>query len=225
MIDNIDITIKILDFRFNIELFQNFDRHLFNVFVYNTNQKTFDFHRIIRDFSNICEYTKFTKFHHTLKKLVIKNWLIRFYNQNIDKLNAKSKIVQLHNNLNRIKYQFCHVVFKLNISFFVNFVISFCKNCQIKKNERVNESKKQRDIDRLKSQIFLYEKYNFFEKKVDICIAKNLTMRLDFVLVIDINLRVSIVRRFVQNFRKILVFDSSILMWLNIENSKKKFQR
>ena len=194
---------------------------MFDASVYNTDHETADFHRMIRDLSTTCEHAKPTEFHHTLKKLCVKNRLVRLYSQNMDELDAGPKTIQLHGGLGRMECHSCHTVSRLDASLFVGSVPPPCKNCQMKNEQRANEGKRQRGIGRLRPKILLYEEHNPAEKEVGTCIAENLKTRPDLMLVVGTSLRVPAVRQIVQDFEKSLVSDSGILVWLNTEGPRK----
>jgi len=82
--------------------------------------------------------------------------------------------------------------------------VSICSRCDEIETKRVVESKKSRNIKKLKSRIVLYKEANSNENVIEEIVEKDLQKSIDAVLIIETTMKIPSMKRLVTKFSRIV---------------------
>ena len=209
-------------------------KELFDASVYQNDASTSAFHDMVRTLSQHTKAAGPTDFHHLLATLAQEGRLMRLYTQNVDGIDTSlpslstqvplpqkgpwPKTIQVHGSLDYMVCSKCHVVKDFDAKQFKGPSPPPCPSCVQNDEIRQFADKRSHGIGRLRPRMVLYNEHNPDDASIGSCVAYDMRMRPDAVIVAGTTLKVPGVRRIAREMCDIVHNrKDGVTVWLNID--------
>jgi NAD-dependent histone deacetylase SIR2 len=239
----ISVSAGIPDFRSSTGLFKTgrtenksklSGKDLFSAAVYRDDESTSSFHDMVRNLSKRCKDAKPTRFHELLVALAMDQRLLRLYTQNVDGIDVAleplktesplpvrkpwPKTVQLHGTIREMICQLCYEKYPIEPDRFNGAEPPACLNCQKNDSERRKDGKRGHGVGKLRPRIVLYDEGHPESEAIGACMTADLGARPDAIIVVGTTLKVSGIRRYVEQMCKtVRGRRDGMNIWINID--------
>ena len=208
-------------------------KDLFDASVYKDDDSTSQFHKMLRNLSDMAASAKPTLFHRLLARLSSEGRLLRLYTQNVDgidtslpplatmvPLNHKGpwpQTIQLHGGLEKMMCQKCQHTSDFEPQIFDGPKPPSCRQCAEKDSVRTNHAgKRSHGVGKLRPRMVLYNEHNPDDEAIGSVVTADLRSRPDAIIVVGTSMKIPGVRRIVKEMCKTVRSKRhGVSIWIN----------